>query len=557
MEGQIIWNKYVSKIILGIVPLLDVSCQPASEKQEAESGKPNIVLIMADDLGSSDLGCYGGEIKTPYLDELATNGVRFTQFYNAARCCPSRASLLTGKYPHQVNLAVNGQNLAKDAPTIAEVLKENGYHTGMTGKWHLSRTRGVGNHEEQLKWLSHRTDSTVFAPLDTYPVNRGFDEHWGVIWGVVNYFDPFSLVHNEEAITDVPDDFYMTDFITDKSVEMIDRYSRDDKPFFLYVAHTAPHWPLHAPEKEVAKYRGVYDEGWDSLRLQRYNRMIELGIIDPSITPLAANESGVSWDVYPHKEWEARHMEVHAAMVDRMDQGIGRIIEKLKETGQFDNTIILFLADNGASPERGYTPGFDRPGHKRNGERITYIINHNDTVPPGSEDTWAYLGSHWAGAINAPFRYWKVQSFEGGINTPFIVHWPAGLKGLVSNINRGVGHVMDVLPTIMEVTKTGYPEMINGLSTTPPEGKSLMPLLKEEVTAVHDTLFWEHEGGKAFRVGDWKIASLRDGDWELFNLGTDVSETKNLAEEYPNKVEEMTASWNKYYNRLNPESTNN
>lgn len=552
MIGQMIRNKYITKILLGVVPFFEISCQPVNEQESTEPGRPDIVLIMADDLGYSDLGCYGGEIKTPHLDELASNGIRFTQFYNAARCCPSRASLLTGKYPHQVNLALNGRDLAKDAPTIAEVLRESGYNTGMTGKWHLSQTRGIGNHERQLKWLSHQTDSTVYAPLDTYPVNRGFDEHWGVIWGVVNYFDPFSLVHNEEAITDVPDDFYITDFITDKSVELIDRYSNDDKPFFLYIAHTAPHWPLHAPEEEIAKYQGVYDDGWDALRLQRYNRMIDLGLIDRATTPLAQNESGVKWDDYPHKEWEAQHMEVHAAMVDRMDQGIGRIIKKLKETGRFDNTIILFLADNGASPERGYPPGFDRPGHKRNGETIQYILNPDDKTAPGSEDTWAYLGEHWAGAINTPFRYWKMQSYEGGINTPLIFHWPAAMQGNENRIIRGAGHVMDILPTFMEVAEAGFPKQINGLATTPPEGKSLMPLLREEVAVLHDTLFWEHEGGKAFRTGDWKISSLRDGNWELFNLAIDKTETNNLAEEYPSRVLEMAGGWQSYYDRLNP-----
>jgi len=538
-------------ILIGILFLLGISCQSENNQHKTVSERPNIVIIMADDMGYSDLGCYGGEINTPHLDALAEKGVRFTQFYNAARCCPTRASLLTGKYPHQVGLALNGQNLAKDAATIAEILKENGYHTGMTGKWHLSRTQGLGDHQEQLRWLSHRKDSAVFAPLETYPSNRGFDEFWGVIWGVVNFFDPFSLVHNEKAIKEIPEDFYFTDFITDKSVELIEHFSKDEKPFFLYVAHTAPHWPLHAPEEDILKYRDVYDDGWDVLREKRHKRMIELGLFDQETTPLAQNESGVAWEDFPHKTWEARHMEVHAAMTDRMDQGIGRIIEKLRETGQLDNTLILFLSDNGASPERGYPPGFDRPGHKRNGEEIKYIINSNDTILPGSEDTWPYLGIHWAGAINSPFRYWKMQSYEGGINTPFIVHWPAGLKGKGNSINHGVGHVIDILPTCLELAGAEYPSEINGLKTTPPEGNSLLPLFRQEITTTHDTLFWEHEGGKALRIGDWKIAALHDGDWELFNLAEDRTETKNLGSEFPEKVKGMEVEWQKHYVRMN------
>ncbi|QGY47555.1 sulfatase-like hydrolase/transferase [Maribellus comscasis] len=529
-----------------VYSVLLLSC--VSEKlSDDENKNPNILIIMADDLGYSDIGCYGGEIHTPNLDGLAENGVRFTQFYNAARCCPTRASLLTGKYPHQVGLARNGQTLSRNAATIAEVLKKNGYHTGMAGKWHLSRTKALEDKDDQLLWLSHRLDSSVFAPVESYPSNRGFDEHWGVIWGVVNFFDPFSLVHNEEEIKDVSDDFYMTDFITDKSIEMVDEFSKDDDPFFLYVAHTAPHWPLHALPEDIEKYKGVYDEGWEKLRETRYQGLIDKGIINnPEVAPNARNESGNSWSDCERKGWEARHMEAHAAMVDRLDHGVGRLIQKLKETGEFENTVILFLADNGASPERGYQPGFDRPGHTREGEEIVY----DDFERPGPEKTWGYLGVSWAGAINAPFRYWKKESFEGGNCTPFIVHWPAGLNNKKNEINRGVGHVIDILPTCLELAETDYPELVNGLDTSPVEGKSIMPLLRGEVSATHDTLFWEHEGGKALRIGDWKIATLRDYNWELFNLAENRTETENLASQYPEKVKEMEAVWKRYYKRI-------
>ena len=532
-------------IVIIILLMVFVSCK--QEKRQVDS-RPNIIVIMADDLGYSDLGCYGGEIKTPNLDALAKGGVRFTQFYNAARCCPTRASLLTGKYPHQVGLDNNGQSLSKNAATIAEVLKENGYRTGMTGKWHLSETKSLKDPDDQLLWLSHRKDLSKFAPLDTYPTSRGFEEFWGVIWGVVNYFDPFSLVHNEEEIKQVPDDFYITDFITDKSIDLVDKFSEDQNPFFIYVAHTAPHWPLHALPEDIEKYKGAYDAGWDKLRENRYKGLIKKGIINPKIAPLTKNESGKLWVNNQEKAWESKHMEVHAAMIDRIDQGIGRLIHKLKQTGEYDNTLILFLADNGASSERGYPPGFDRPGHNRKGEEI--IFSDQKYKSPGNELTWGYLGDAWAGAVNSPFRYWKRESFEGGNCTPFIVHWPEGLKGKENTINHGVGHVIDILPTFLEVAGASYPDIINGLKTTPVEGRSIIPMLNGEVAATKDTLFWEHQTGKALRVGDWKISALIGGEWELFNLAKDRTESDNLAFKIPGKVQEMEAIWKQEYKRI-------
>ena len=538
----------ISLALISATPFL--SCKEPSKKA-GNGDRPNILIIMADDLGYSDLGCYGGEIQTNNLDGLARKGIRFTQFYNAARCCPSRASLLTGKYAHQVGLDLNGQTLDKNAATIAEVLKLSGYQTGMTGKWHLSETRALNNHEDQLRWLSNQEQGRNFAPLDTYPCRRGFDEHFSVIWGVVNFFDPFSLVHNEKIITEIPDDFYITDYINDKSVELIDRFAKNKEPFFLYVSHTAPHWPLHAMPEDIAKYKGMYNGGWDKLREDRYNRLVELGLFSRENAPLANNESGQKWSDWPHKQWEAQHMEAHAAMVDRMDQGIGRIFRKLEETGEIDNTFIIFLSDNGASPERGYPPGFDRPEQMRNGEEIQYITNSRDSIRPGSQCTWGYLGIHWAGALNSPFRYWKMQSYEGGICTPLIVHWPAGLKGKENTINHGVGHVIDILPTCLELAGAEYPLQINGFETTPPIGKSLMPVIRKELTATNDTLFWEHEGGKAFRNGDWKIAALNNRKWELFNLASDRTETTNLAEKYPERLNDMIRHWQTFYDRLN------
>lgn len=534
--------------VAGLSAITALSCGPQMKMTDraGEATRPNIVIIMADDLGYSDPGCYGGEIRTPHIDALASQGVRFTQFYNAARCCPSRASLLTGKYPHQVGLDLNGKTLSTASPTLAEILRANGYQTGMSGKWHLSETRALPDHQRQLQWLAHRLDSSTFAPLASYPCNRGFTEHWGIIWGVADYFDPFSLVHNEEAIREVPKDFYMTDFVTNKAVDLIEQFTSSKNPFFLYVAYTAPHWPLHALPEDLARYEGKYDGGWEALRKSRYDRMVGMGLFDPERAACAPNESGQAWENCRNKEWEANHMETHAAMVDRMDQGIGQIIAQLEEAGVAENTLVIFLADNGASPERGYPPGFDRPGFTRSGEKILYPSDHYDH--PGARNTWGYLGPAWAGAINAPFRFWKMESYEGGICTPFIIHWPVKLKGKENSLNHGVGHIIDILPTCLEVAGVSYPKGEDGPEL--PAGKSLMPLLRGETTAIHDTLFWEHEGGKALRIGDWKIAARKGKPWELFNLAEDRNETRNLANQMPERIRTMNDAWETMYRKL-------
>jgi arylsulfatase len=527
-------NKYLVYTLFTAIWGLTVNTLAAGNTEE----RPNILLIMLDDMGYSDLGCYGGEVQTPNIDLLAEQGVRFTQMYNCARCCPTRASLLTGHYPHQAGITRMGVNLNMNTATIAEILKENGYATGMTGKWHLSQTKSVDKPVEQLRWLAHRADYGPFSPLENYPCNRGFEEHWGVIWGVVNFFDPFSLVHNEEPIKEVPNDFYMTDFITQKSIDLIDGYSKVEKPFFLYVAHTAPHWPLHARPDDIQKYRNTYSEGWDVIRKNRYDRMIKLGLIDSTTYPLPQNSSGKSWEDCTDKEYEAANMAVHAAMIDRVDQGIGKIIGKLKETGQYENTIILVLSDNGASYERGYPPGFDRPGFTRDSTIIEY-----NAPNPGAKTTWNYIGNAWASTANTPFRFWKKESYEGGSATPFIVHWPAKLSKKQNTINRGVAHVIDILPTCLALSNAEYPETFNEQTTLPPSGKNLLPLIFGETKSIHDTLFWEHEGGRAIRIGDWKMVSLPKQDWELFNLAADHTETNNLSAKYPEKVNEMNATW--------------
>lgn len=499
---------------------------------------PNILIIMVDDMGYSDLGCYGGEVQTPNIDRLAQQGVRFTQMHNCARCCPSRASLLTGHYPRQAGIHGMGVNLARNAATIAEILQQKGYATGMTGKWHLSETKALPDAGEHLRWLAHRSDHGPFSPLNSYPCSRGFEEHWGFIWGVVNYYDPFSLVHNETPIREVPQDFYITDFITEKSIELIDGYARDKKPFFLYVAHAAPHWPLHALPEDIAKYKEAYIAGWNVIRERRYQRMVEMGLIDSTTCRLPLNSSGKKWEACTEKETESLNMAVHAAMIDRVDQGVGRIIRKLEETRQLNNTLIFILSDNGASYERGYPPGFDRPGFTRDSTLIIY-----NAPVPGGETTWNYLGNAWASASNTPFRFWKKESFEGGSATPFIVHWPEGLAGRENSINRGLAHVMDILPTCLELAGTQYPDSINGEKTVPPSGRSLLPLLYGQSESIHDTLFWEHEGGRAIRTARWKMSALPRGAWELFDITRDQSETTNLSLKYPDTVRQLEKAW--------------
>ena len=524
--------------------------------QEADE-RPNIMLIVVDDMGYSDLQCFGGEVETPNINGLADNGIRFTQFFNCGRSCPSRASLLTGMYAQQVGITGMGLSLTKDCVTIPEALKTAGYHTAMSGKWHLSLTQGIGNKQDQMAWLSHQNtfDNRPFAPLDTYPCNRGFDEHWGTIWGVVNHFDPFSLVHNEEPIyTDaIPDDFYSTDYITTKAIDMLDDLSKEQEPFFMYVSYNAPHWPLHAKPEDIAKYKGKYDEGWDVLRQQRYQRMVSMGIIDPKETPMSDNESGRAWENESNKAMMAANMEVHAAMIDCVDQGIGRILDKLKSTGEYENTIIIFTSDNGASPENYEIGDFDRHDRTRSGQMVT-----RNAQVPGSELTYNYLGNGWAGAVNTPFRYWKAESFHGGTASPTIIQWPAGMKARHGSIVKDPCHYIDVMPTCLEVAHATYPEIYNGNKIQPlvAEGRSLMPLLEGASWQDERTMFWEHENGRAVRVGDWKMTSLRNGGWQLFNMKNDYSETNNIAAEHPKKVRELKNLWNEWAKSVGLNVTN-
>ncbi len=513
---------------------------------QAAGQRPNFVVILLDDLGYSDLGCFGGEIRTPNIDRLAAGGLRFTRFYNASRCCPTRAALLTGLYPHQVGLARNGRDLTRDGATIAELLRTAGYQTAMMGKWHLSATiplDGNARSAEQLAWLNHQAGrDRPFAGLETYPVNRGFERFYGTIWGVVNYFDPFSLVEGTEPVKDVPADYYLSDAITEKSVAAIRVMARDDRPFFLYVAHCAPHWPLHARPEDVVRYHDTYRQGWHALREAHYRRQVEIGLFDPATHPLPALMGhGPDWDRLDaeRRGHESALMAVHAAMVDRVNQGVGAIIQVLKDTNRYEDTVVVVLADNGASAERFAEPGFDRPSETRDGRPIRYV----GRFEPGPETTWGYIGSYWANAANTPYRYWKAEEFEGGCHTPMIVQWPKRLECPAGSITAQIGHVIDLVPTFLELAAAAYPAQYVGHDLKPLAGRSLAPILHGRPRAGHPALFFEHEGGRAVHTGDWKLVARSGGAWELYHVAQDATETRNLADRDPQRVAELARMW--------------
>ena len=541
--------------------------------------RPNVLLIVADDMGYSDLGCMGGEVRTPNLDALAANGLRFTQFYNGARCCPTRASLLTGLYPHQAGvgrmttadtgLAGYRGHLVETAVTIPEVLGQAGYRTGMVGKWHLSLTQEKPGH---MRRLCNQEIADTFSDVKSYPVGRGFGSHYGIIWGVADYFDPFSLVRNRTPVREVPAGYYITDALTDEAVKFIDgkeeraegapgggkldtnsgpdAKGKPDQPFFLYLAYTAPHWPLHAREEDIARYAETYNVGWDAIREARHQRMVEKGLLsregDTLSPPIQRKHN---WADNPDAAWDARAMAVHAAMVDRMDQGIGKVVAELQKRGELDNTLILFLSDNGASPEAYPNPGFDRPNQTRDGRKVTYPPNKQ--VMPGVETTFFGMGPAWANVASTPFRGWKAETYEGGTCTPLIAHWPKGIKAQAGSLTQQPGHVMDVMATCVELAGATYPKAFGGHAITPLAGQSLLPILQGEKRPGHDVIGWEHFGARALRQGDWKIVGKKDAPWELYDLSADRCELKNLAKANPEKVKELDAAWTKWAEATN------
>lgn len=513
---------------------------------------PNIIIIMADDLGFSDLGCYGGEINTPNLDKLGYGGIRMNGFYNTSRCCPSRASLLTGLYPHQAGIGRMTKDMGApgyqgtldhNTVTIAEVLKTAGYQTGMVGKWHVSETPELPPNE-QLKWLSHQENYGAFSDTATYPTARGFDKYYGNIWGVVDYYDPFSLVNGKEQVKDVPSDYYHTRAIGDSAVAYVEQFSKKENPFFLYIAHTAPHWPIQAPDSVIAKYEKRYKKGWKSIRQQRYQRLIEKGIIQSNVELPEFMFPEKNWNSNKDTLWDSHAMATHAAMVDILDQTVGDLINELEKTGELENTVIFFLSDNGASSERPseYSPGFDRPGSTRGGEEIQFPVEKN--VLSGPETVTSGIGPVWAHVLNTPFRYWKAKVYEGGITTPFIAYAPAKFKpGEI--ITKTSAHITDLMATCIDLAGATYPKEFEGRSIKPTVGNSIIPILTNKTDAnSQDEYFWEHFGSAALRKGKWKVVKLnKKSDWELYNMEEDRTEIHNLAAKYPQKLQELAQRW--------------
>ncbi|MEM9478468.1 MAG: arylsulfatase [Verrucomicrobiota bacterium] len=459
----------------------------------AAEARPNIVLIMADDLGFADLGCYGSEIETPVLDSLAANGLRFTQFYNTAKCHSSRVALLTGVYCDQA-----GTRSLRRGVTIAEALKPAGYFTAMSGKWHL----------------------------DNEPTDRGFDRYWGHLSGATNFFtgdDTFR--YNGEKWDDFDEDFYATDAITDYSIEFLNEAGESQKPFFLYVAYNAPHYPLHAPKEDVMKYRGRYKEGWDKLRAARYQRQVESGLIPEKFALSPRPPEVPAWDSLDEeeKDWEDFRMAAFAAMVDRMDRNIGRLVEHLKQMGAFENTLFLFCSDNGACP-------FERTRGK-------------DKMPWDPKSYWTY-DTGWAHMGNTPFRWYKQNQHEGGISSPMIAHWPVGLQAEPGSITRQPGHLIDFMATCLDIGDADYPEKGRDGSTIEPlQGKSLLPILQGKARQPHDWLYFYFDDNRAIRKGDWKVVSARGAAWELYDLSQDRTELHDLATENPELTKELSDLW--------------
>lgn len=503
--------------------------------------RPNVVVFLADDLGFSDPGCFGGEIDTPNLDALAVDGHRLSRFYTTARCSPSRASLMTGRHPHQVGIGILTQDdgpagypgtLDAGTPTIAEVLQRNGYRTHLSGKWHLARERSV--------------------PNPAWPLGRGFDSFFGTLSGCGNYFNPGTLVRDEEWVDDAKDpDFYYTDAIGDDAAAFVGEQGQE--PFFLYVAFTAPHWPLHARPEDIEKYRGRFDEGWDVLRARRLERQRELGVVAPD-TVLSERDPDVpAWDSERNPEWQASRMEVYAAQVESMDRAIGRVLAALDDGGHTDDTLVLFLADNGASSEE--LPLGDPEPFRERAEIFAketrdgrYVSLGNDpALTPGPEDTYASYGRGWANLSNTPFRMFKEWVHEGGIASPTIVRWPAGnlVVGGTSNLPL---QLVDVVPTLLEATGVEHPSVASA-DVPAPEGESFLQLLRGGERPSRP-LYFEHVGNAAVRDDRWKLVRKHQQPWELYAVEDDTTERVDLAEQNPDVVAEMARAWEEWSRRI-------
>ncbi len=479
----------------------------------AQAAPPNVLLILCDDMGFSDIGCYGGDVATPNLDRLAREGMRFTQFYNNAKCTTTRASIITGLYPR---FGEPG-HLRTNMVTLGEVMRDAGYATALCGKWHLGR------------------DAT------THPFHRGFDTFYGLLDGCCNYFDPSIkdpqykggrqrvFAHNDHRIGEFPDDFYTTDAFTDAAIAAIRAAHQDGKPFFVHVTYTAPHYPLHAKPQDIAKYVDKYRGGWDAMRQQRWKRQQAMGLTTSAWSLTEGDSRAYAWQEADH-QFEDQRMAVYAAMIDAMDQNIGRLLDTLAAVGQHDNTLVLFLSDNGGCAEE---PGGRDPAQRR----------------PGPKDDYVAVGPSWGWAQNTPFRRYKTWVHEGGITTPCIAWWPEHVPA--GTINRRVAHIIDVMPTLLDVAGAKYPEEFAGHTILPCEGLSIMPLLADQDRDGHQQLAWFWSGNRAIRQGDWKLVwDKLVKKWELYDLARDRCETHDLASSQPERVQQLSADWFAWADRV-------
>jgi arylsulfatase A-like enzyme len=513
---------------------------------EVSTPTPNVVLVVADDLGFSDPGCYGGEMRTPTLDRLAREGVRLSQFYTSARCSPSRASLLTGLHPQQVGLGIltnddrprgYAGSLAEGCITLAEILRRQEFATGLVGKWHLA--------------------ASMRRPTGAWPLRRGFDQFFGTLSGCGSYYDPPTLTRGESsAESDARDPaFFYTDAITDEAVGFIDAHTRTRQPFFLYVAYTAPHWPLHAPaEAEIAAYDGVFDDGWDALRERRLERSKAAGVLAPDLQLSDPDPARLGWADAPHRAWQLRRMQVYAAQVERMDRGIGRIVAALEAASALDGTIVVFLSDNGASPEELPLVPLERFRlrtdilRERTRDGAPVAIGNDPDLPAGPEATFQSYGRAWANLSNTPFRLYKRWAHEGGVSAPFIIRWRSGdlVEGRVVDAPF---QLTDVLPTLLEATATRYPGERDGVPVPPLEGRSMLAALRG-AEMPESSLYWEHTGNAAVRRGRWKLVREYGRPWELYDLAADRPERHDRAAEQPALARELAAEWDAWARRV-------
>jgi len=519
--------------------VLAVAAVPSTAPQAARaaSGKrPNIILVMADDLGWSDIGCYGGEIRTPHVDSLARDGLRFTQFYNNAVCGPTRASLLTGLYCQQVGHRGDRWNEPKDfskCVTIGEVLRRAGYRTMMVGKW-------------------QGRDSAL---------DRGFDRFFGpMCQGKISYFD--EVAHNPYYLDrkrwDVPEDFYLTGALNDYAEQFLKEAAGREEPFFLYVAHIAPHWPLHAREAEVAEYRRLYRElGWNEAQRRRFERQRKMGLIPEHWKPAPGAAASRDWKAERHKDWQAERMAVYAAQVEAIDRGLGRLLDILEESDREENTLVLFLSDNGAAPNGGLGPtksGFGFGPHSPNDrwrtDGVAIRPGSGPDNPPGPHDTFAAYGLAWANVSNTPLRSTKMTGYEGGIRTPLVVRWPVVIREGGKRTEQ-VGHVIDLMATFLDAAGADYPTEFDGRRPLPLEGKSLLPVFEGREREGHEVLCWSVPQHHVVRVGRWKAIQPRSGGtWQLFDLAADGTETSDLAAKHPGKVEMLAEQFRQWQQRV-------